>query len=504
MVVIAESHNILLACSFANTLWPEYSDYVSSRAGSDAGTLRQNPETAEIHESLIRLTADLPVLKVKIYDLGGLTVYSSEQRQIGESKADNIAFLASALDGISKGNLSHRDTFASFQGPVTDRYLFESYVAVRGANGDIEEVFELYSDVTQLVDRIDEVTLLILASLLVVFGVLYAVLSRIVSRADKILKRQYAELICDKETIQSQISALEHENRERKSAEKFLRLARDQLEIRVVKRTAELEREVQERQRAEVELRIAKEQAEFANRNKTEFLANMSHELRTPFNAIIGFPDMILGKHFGPVGDTKYLEYAEDINVSGAHILEVINENIDISKVEAGRTDLSEEVIDVAVVLTSSIWLIRARAQEGNINISCKPSLDLPGLFADERKLKQMLINVLANAVKFTSPAGKVTISAWASPEDGYRLRIADTGIGIAPEDIPKVMESFGQVDGGLNRKYDGTGLGLPLTKALVELHGGSLELLSELGVGFTVTICFPASRIDTERDRAA
>jgi signal transduction histidine kinase len=503
LIVTAESQNISLARSFANSLWPKFSAYVTMRVDEDADVLRGRPETSEIHDMLSRLTAELPVLKVKVYNLEGLTVYSSEPSQIGEDKSANTGFLASARDGVSVSKLSHRDTFSSFSGSVSDRHLVESYVAVRGADGAIEGVFELYSDVTPLMGRIDDVTIKLVVSLLLAFGLLYAVLSQIMRRADKILRRQYVELVNDKELIKSQNTALEHENRERKFAEDSLREARDMLEARVVERTAELEREVEVRLRAENDMRLAKEQAELANRNKTEFLANISHELRTPLNAIIGFSELILNNIFGPVGSPKYLDYAKDINASGEHLLDVINDILDLSKIEAGKVELSEQNVDVGAALNSCIALVKGHAEAVGVHVENTTGSDLPALYADERKFTQILINLLSNAVKFTLAGGRVTVTAWASPQDGYRVQIADTGIGIAAEDIPKVMGSFGQVDSGLNRKFEGTGLGLPLAKSLAELHGGELELQSELGVGTSVTIRFPATRIASRLGRA-
>ncbi|MFQ5786207.1 MAG: sensor histidine kinase, partial [Alphaproteobacteria bacterium] len=225
-------------------------------------------------------------------------------------------------------------------------------------------------------------------------------------------------------------------------------------------------------------------------------LANMSHELRTPLNAIIGFSEMIRDGVFGPLGDPKYKEYAVDINASGAHLLEIINDILDLSKIEAGKLKIEETIVDVPRVVQGCFTLIKDRAASGGITLSQRLAPDLPALRADERKLKQILINLLSNAIKFTPAGGSVVLHAELNERGEFSIGVADTGIGIAAEDIPKVMSSFGQADGSLNRKYEGTGLGLPLTKALVELHGGTFELESKVGVGSTMTARFPQERI--------
>ena len=235
----------------------------------------------------------------------------------------------------------------------------------------------------------------------------------------------------------------------------------------------------------------ARDQAELANRAKSEFLANMSHELRTPLNAIIGFSDVMIDEMFGPVSPPKYGEYVADINSSGMHLLELINDILDLSKIEAGKTDLREENIDVSRVLESCLILVRERAEEAGVTVVRDAASDLPGLYGDERKFKQIYINLLSNAIKFTPSGGTVTTRVWYRADDGYVFQIVDTGIGIALDDIPKALTPFQQVDSDLNRKYEGTGLGLPLTLALVELHGGSLGLLSVVDKGTTVTVRF-------------
>ncbi len=255
---------------------------------------------------------------------------------------------------------------------------------------------------------------------------------------------------------------------------------------------------VQER---DVQVTTAKEQAELADRSKSEFLANMSHELRTPLNAILGFSEVMGNATFGPLGNPKYEEYAKDINDSGRHLLDLINDILDLSKVESGTDELREENIEIHELVGPVMSLVKGRAMKGGDELETEVEDHLPMLRADERKLKQILVNLLTNAIKFTPPGGKVTLRAWCCVEDGYVFQVVDSGIGIALEDIPKALAPFQQIDSALNRKYEGTGLGLPLAKRLVELHGGSLDLQSEVGVGTTVTARFPAQRSEQLSD---
>lgn len=256
--------------------------------------------------------------------------------------------------------------------------------------------------------------------------------------------------------------------------------------------------DVTARMRTEESLREAKNQAELANRSKTEFLANISHELRTPLNAILGFSEVMKLGLFGPLGAPQYGGYVTDIHDSGQLLLSLINDLLDLSKIEAGRYTLAEERCSLDGLIDSAMRLVRDRATAGKLKLRSRIDPATPDLWADRRAALQIISNLLTNAVKFTPKGGKVTVSVAPVPVlAGQRayvaITVSDTGIGIAAADIPKVLSSFGQVDNAMSRQHEGTGLGLPIVKALTELHGGKLSIDSTLGEGTTVTVTLPA-----------
>jgi signal transduction histidine kinase len=246
---------------------------------------------------------------------------------------------------------------------------------------------------------------------------------------------------------------------------------------------------------AQAELVEARRRAELASRAKSEFLANMSHELRTPLNAVIGFADVIRNESFGPIGNERYREYLDDINHSGMHLLRVINDLLDFSKIEAGKLDLEVEEVDLDELLDGTVGIMRKQAEGAGVDLRRERSVQEISLLADAHRVRQVLLNLLSNAIKFTRKQGRVTVSAAIDGAGTLSISVADTGIGMTVEDIALALEPFGQIDGGLARKYQGTGLGLPIAKRLAEMQGGVLTLSSQPGRGTVATIKFPANR---------
>ncbi|MGE3935683.1 MAG: PAS domain S-box protein [Rhodospirillaceae bacterium] len=260
-----------------------------------------------------------------------------------------------------------------------------------------------------------------------------------------------------------------------------------------LQRVAIFIRDVTEARDAEENMRQAKETAEVANRSKSEFLANMSHELRTPLNAIIGFSEIMMTEMFGPLGNDNYKAYIRDVHESGTHLLQVINDILDLSKVEAGRLTPNLARVDPRVAIDSSIRIVKPRADSRGLRILTRIAPDVGAVEADDRILKQILMNLLSNSVKFTRGGGKIGVRASRGADGMVTIRVVDVGIGIAPSDMARVMQPFGQVDSTLSRKFQGTGLGLPLTRSLVALLDGTFVLWSKPDLGTVVTVRLPA-----------
>ena len=449
LIKLTENQNVVLTQALSNSFWSQFSSYVTSIRDVDGERLRTRDETREIHQRLLALSKGLPILKIKVFNLDGITIFSSQASQIGESSNGNLGF-QQALQGIPASTLVHRDSVSAFSGELLKRDLVESYVAIVNADGRTEAVFELYTDVTQQLSLIEHAVQRVVLGLLISFGLLYGVLFMIVKRADRILKQQY-------QAIKDSSDSIREKNKE---------------------------------------LEQLREMAQEASRAKSELMANMSHELRTPLNAIIGFSGAIKEETFGPVGNEKYKEYLDDIYNSGLHLLGLINDILDVSAIEAGSIELHEETINPAELVEVSIRLIMPRANSGRVKVISSLDADIPQIYADARRVKQIMLNLLSNAVKFTPEGGEVRVTSMLHGDGSLAITVSDTGVGMNEEELALALSKFGQVDSGLDRKHEGTGLGLPLTLGLMELHGGTLDIKSEKGRGTHIAMVFPKERV--------
>lgn len=256
--------------------------------------------------------------------------------------------------------------------------------------------------------------------------------------------------------------------------------------------------DITKRKEADIALMEAKMQSDIANRAKTEFIANMSHELRTPLNAIIGFSDIMKNEVMGAIGQEIYKEYASDINTSGNALLKIINEILDISKIETGERELKESEFNLEDVLQSCTALYTSRAHKKDLTIA-NDTKDLPELFGEELSIKQVIGNIYSNAIKFTPEGGSIRIFNNYDTDGAFRLSITDTGVGMSATEIAKALSPFGQIQTDLDRSGSGVGLGLPLSHAIMSIHDGKIEILSEKGIGTTVSILFPTNRVRTK-----
>jgi signal transduction histidine kinase len=279
---------------------------------------------------------------------------------------------------------------------------------------------------------------------------------------------------------------------------------RHEAETAAKRSQARLEYILDEAKTRNANLEIAVANAEAASLAKTEFLANVSHELRTPLNAVIGFSEIMQRELFGQLGHRNYREYTDAIVLSARHLLEVISDLLEMSRAEAGQLTIEEGGVDVAEAVAACRQLLGETAKDKKLALVVNLPPKLPHLWADKRLVRQMLLNLVSNSIKFTPEGGTITIEARQIADGRLVLSVSDTGIGIDPKNFAKVLSPFGQVESAMSRSHEGTGLGLPLVKGMIERHGGALELQSVLGQGATVTLYFPRDRVMAEDTKAA
>ena len=261
-------------------------------------------------------------------------------------------------------------------------------------------------------------------------------------------------------------------------------------------------RDISERVRYEAALRQAKEQADATSRAKSEFLGTMSHELRTPLNAIIGFTEIMKEGVMGPIDNPHYRSYIADIHFSSTHLLNLINDILDVTKAEAGKLELQEDAFDLRQLIETVVRVSGPPIEKAGLAVGIDFPADLPLLRADERKVRQVFFNLIGNAVKFTPAGGRIKIIGRFDEASGIAITVKDTGIGIAPENLARVLEPFVQIGSPVRRDHAGTGLGLPAAKRIMELHQGTLSLQSTLGVGTEATVIFPPERAVARTDK--
>jgi signal transduction histidine kinase len=455
----AEARNVVLAQAFANAIWPQFGAHLLGRLG-DANQIREDANTGRLRDKLASMSHRVPVTKIKIYNASGIAVYSSDPLEIGEDDSGNPAFKL-ALTGKAVSKLTRRGELSSSEQTIEPADRVSTYIPIAGSKDQVHAVFELYSDVTETLLRVRQLTLRVLFGLLSIFAVLYAVLLLVVASADRILQRQYSELKENEGQIQAKNHALEFE--------------------------------IEARRTVEAALRASEEAAGSANRAKSEFLSNMSHELRTPMNAILGFAQLLKSEPGTPLGATQRT-FVDQILKAGRHLLLLINEVLDLARIEAGKFALSIEAVSVAGVLAECLPLIQNMARDMDVAIEGLAELRPDGtplrVMADYMRLKQVLLNLLSNAVKYNRKGGSVSLSATAIGADRVRISVGDTGVGI-PESMQGdifrpflrlVPESSG---------VEGTGIGLALARNLVRAMGGEIGFASVAGAGSTFWVEF-------------
>ncbi len=424
-------HEAALAQSMAALPWPRFAYFLRATGRLEAGLIRSFWQTQALLRDMPGLLAGSRVLRIRLYDARGLTVFSSDTAEIGRVGYIGPE-LQMALAGESAGNLSFLERFELPQGAVSDRWVLSSYIPLHaeGASGKVVGVVELHSDVTDLQDHVASArkaaTGPILATFAVVFGLLLALAWTIERRAPR---------------------------------------ARP------------------------VEPAVGPP----AERPKLDLVAHLSHEIRTPLNTILGFAESIKDGLFGPVGNPRYAEYSTDIYNSGRHLLKIIDDALDLADLETGCLKARFGTVDPVAAAQGAVASLDSQAERAGVELRLEPSGAFKAIVSDADRFRQILLNLLSNALQYTPPGGSVTIALeQLAPSRTVRVAVCDTGIGMKREEVPIALSPFRRVGPSIRDERGGGGLGLPLSRKLVELLGGELTVETELGIGTTVTFTLP------------
>ncbi len=481
LLVIAEYHNVETARVFANTIWPLFARYVQSASQLSEDELRNHPESRSISQAVETVSAGVSVLKIKIYNLEGLTVYSSDPSEIGENKTNNPGFFSAARLGRAVSKLTFRDELSAFEGTVQHWDLVESYLPIRQADGPVEGVFELYTDVTPLLAGIKRSTVNLAVGFLSVFGALYVILFLIVRRADLTIKEQYAD-ITEKNAL------LEHEVRAREKAQEALEKVHDGLELRITERTRALTEEIAERERAEDETRRHRDELAHVGRVSImgEMATSLAHELNQPLTVISGriqlCTDRLRAEKWKPEQLLDAMEQVSEQADRATQIIRHIREFVSKGEPEKQAVDVNEVIRGIADLLCSD-------ARGYGAGIQLKLNQASPVVNANPVQLQQVILNLAHNGLEAMndedSRPAEIMIETFAPRNGAVEIAVRDEGRGICAKNIDRVFDPF------FTTKTDGLGMGLAISRSIIEAHGGRLWATSdgETGAVFHFTL---------------
>jgi two-component system cell cycle sensor histidine kinase PleC len=436
-----EKNIATIASFYEKNVWCKYADLFDERVNKNSAAYKK--KSSRLNRLSQTILGILPYQTVSIYTENSERAFTTKEVELVyfDQENDDAPFLKNAMLGVESSTIIQSMGVYLTQNELTKGSFIKIYAPISTANcssktkTDYKGALVVLTNVTHALEQVRLFQVAVTFGIIVTFIILYVALSISSRKAERIINKQHEEK---------------------------LRLEKD------------------------------KSKAEAQNQQKSMFLANVSHELRTPLNAIIGFSNIIKSEAMGEIGHPQYKEYIDDINSSGIHLLSLINDILDYSKAEAHKLEVECVDINLTKIATSSLRLVEPRAKEAKVKLVSQMPEEHIVMSGDPKRMKQVILNILSNSVKFTPENGEVTIAVEEEKAEGVvKVIISDTGIGISQKDISKALSPFGQIDSSISRRYEGTGLGLPLTKKLTELMAGTFDIKSEEGLGTTITLTF-------------